>query len=68
MCTRSKTFKLKLQTNPQAIASVTQSLIQNGFELYECRKLQTSLEEVFLNLTMEAEEMEDFEDDSEAQS
>ena len=54
-------FKLALVDHHKSASKITQSLIQNGFEVFEFRKLQASLEEVFLNLTMEAEAVEDME-------
>jgi ABC-2 type transport system ATP-binding protein len=60
-------FRVTLTSDCQIISRVTQSIIDNGFELHECRKVQTTLEEVFLNLTMEAEELKDNEGTSEAE-
>lgn len=52
-------FKLQLETHSNAVPSITQALIEQGFELHEFRKVRATLEEVFLNLTMEAEAIED---------
>ncbi|MEM9135895.1 MAG: ABC transporter ATP-binding protein [Cyanobacteria bacterium P01_F01_bin.42] len=52
-------FKIQLENHPDAAPGVTQTLVNLGFELHEFRKVRATLEEVFLNLTMEADAIDD---------